>query len=166
MGDASLAAPAKFRIHTVVCSLEASPFGWLVHQTNCTHSGEAQGVAATIFETHPDAECYTVRQRTQTPSEPGTIEIAGRIVNLMGQFGTGAPQKQGCRKQVDEWAYKVFPEVEDTKENRASWFRSGLAALGKHMGDQSVSGLAEGYVSLPPSIGCGLANGEVEPLLV
>jgi len=104
---------------------------YIVHQCNCKSTGDAAGLAASIFEKYPEANVYLNRQ---TPSDPGTIEVWGKVIALYGQKYPGRAS-QGY----------------DTAMNREAWFINGLQRISEIPDIRSIA--------FPFNIGCGLAGG-------
>lgn len=74
---------------------------YILHQTNCVSTGGAAGIAKSIFDKYPYANCYIDRI---AHSKPGTIDIRGNgldqrfIINLHGQFYPGSPKYTDSNK--------------------------------------------------------------------
>lgn len=113
---------------------------YILHQTNCVSTGGAAGVAKSIFEKYPYANCYADRVKQ---SKPGTIDIRGNgndqrfIINLHGQVYPGSSKY-------------AFLEL-DGAEIRESYFYEGLLYVTKINSLESIA--------LPWKIGCGLGGG-------
>lgn len=113
---------------------------YILHQTNCISDSGAAGIAKSIFEKYPYADCYKSRLEA---SKPGTIDIRGNgadqrfVVNLHAQYYPGKPR---------------YPLSSlDGIPVREKYFHQCLLRLAK------VSDLES--VALPWSIGCGIAGG-------
>ena len=108
---------------------------YIVHQCNCI-SNYSLGLAKTIFEKFPYAECYINREKNDIA---GTIQIKGNgldqryIINLFGQFSPGKPKKN------------------ETNFQRLKYFKRCLFEISKIPDLESVA--------FPKNIGCGLAGG-------
>lgn len=123
---------------------------YIVHQTNCLTTRAAH-LAYDVFQRFPHADIYAERGRLGVLKEgaaglrhvPGTIQVRGNIINLLGQLGPGLPRAQRAVAGLG-----VLP---DTAAVREDWFRAGLAAIGALPGVESLA--------FPHSIGCGAAGG-------
>lgn len=114
---------------------------YLIHQTNCISTNGAAGIAKSIFDKYPYADCYS--DRTET-SKPGAIDIRGNgddkrlIVNLHGQVYPGR-----CR----------YPSSDlDGRAARRKYFYHGLLRVAKIENLESVA--------FPWRVGCGIAGGD------
>mmetsp|Transcript_70811 Transcript_70811/g.163723 ORF Transcript_70811/g.163723 Transcript_70811/m.163723 type:complete len:351 (-) Transcript_70811:184-1236(-) len=91
---------------------------YIVHCCNCHSQNDATGLAASIFEKHPEANVYLHRQRGAPDDVPGDVSVHGRVVNLYTQLQAGPPRldyrHRGCNH--------------DTAEDRLSWFRKQPSA--------------------------------------
>ena len=76
-------------IKTIVGDLLEAKEKYIVHQTNCTSTRGAAGLAYYIYKKFPYSNIY---QERDNPYNPGSIIISGDgkdqryIVNLMGQY--------------------------------------------------------------------------------
>lgn len=116
---------------------------YILHQTNSISTGKAAGIARSIFDKYPYADCYLDRKET---SKPGTIDIRGDgknnrlIINLHGQVYPG-----GCR----------YPQSSlDGLAARRKYFYHGLLRVAQLHDLESIA--------LPWRISCGLAGGDWE----
>lgn len=110
---------------------------YIAHQVNCTHRGEAAGLAKAVFSAYPYADCYTEDTKATTLGGvqwfSATIHKQG-IINMFAQYNKGKP---GARQ--------------DTELQRRSWFQS---CLNRIAASPEVT-----EVAFPYGIGCGLAGG-------
>lgn len=130
----------------VTGDLLAAPDTMIVHQCNCTSTGQAGGIARLIFDRFPFADCYT----EENEREPGTaaICVAGpeklTVVNLFGQHHPGGPSE------------------EETPDQRFDWFKQALNVFGNALLNLRDEIWAEEEVTIafPWQIGCGIAGGD------
>lgn len=114
---------------------------YIAHQCNCVSINSA-GLAKTIFDLHPYANTYSLRDRTNI-TNPGTIDISGDglrsryIINIYAQYNPGPTN--------DIVAY-------DSHKDRRNWFHECLMEIAKIDYLDSIA--------LPIKIGCGLAGGD------
>lgn len=99
---------------------------YILHQCNCV-TRRSLFLARQIFDHFPDSDVYKHRK---SPSEPGTIEIRGRVIALFAQY---------------------MPGKVKTETRRLQWFVRCM----KRVGD--IAGLKS--VAIPWGIGCGSAGG-------
>ncbi len=114
---------------------------YILHQTNCISTGGAAGIAKSIFDKYPYADCYSTRTET---NKPGTIDIRGNgleqrfIINLHGQYYPGRAR---------------YPLSSlDGLAAREKYFYHGLLRVALIPDLESVG--------LPWRAGCGLAGGD------
>jgi len=116
---------------------------YIVHCCNCHSQNDATGLAASIFEKHPEANVYLHRQRGAPDDVPGDVSVHGRVVNLYTQLQAGPPRldyrHRGCNH--------------DTAEDRLSWFRQCLRALPWRLPAESSHG-GRLSLALPAGLGC------------
>lgn len=113
----------------------------IAHQCNCVTT-KAGHFAGMLFHQFPYANSY--KRRTKDPathSRPGTIEIFSKkgypdIVNMYSQRYPGKGMYEN-----------------DTPQQRLTWFKRGLSALGEEGVER---------VAFPYHIGCGAAGGNWE----
>lgn len=121
---------------------------FICHQTNCV-TNFAGGLAATLFDEMPWADCYKERNDDDGVSEPGTTDIRGDgkgeryVINMMGQFYPGSPRFAHSAKD----GYKA----------RENFFKSCLMDL-----ECVALAKPEATFAFPWQIGCGLAGGDWE----
>ena len=133
----------SIRLHGDICD---STTEYIVHQTNCV-SRTAGGLARTLFQRYPYADCYAHRR---TRSTPGTVNIRGNgidtryIVNLHGQIYPGAPR---CHQHTQSM---------DHAEIREQYFQSALTQLTAKLVHKHTNHIT---IAFPHNIGCGLARG-------
>jgi hypothetical protein len=114
---------------------------YLVHQCNCISHGSPKGLAASMFQTHPQANVYEQRgQGTRFYDRPGSISRHGQVINLFGQWYPGKANHGN-----------------DSADKRFEWFKQGLEAIG-----QDLPQNRELQIAFPERIGCGLAGGDWE----
>jgi O-acetyl-ADP-ribose deacetylase (regulator of RNase III) len=130
-------------IEIITGDLLASKEKYLLHQTNCISTKGAAGVAKSIFDKYPYADCYADRIET---SKPGTIDIRGNdqdqrlIINLHGQYYPGRSR---------------YPLSSlDGLAPRQKYFYNGLLRVAKIENLKSIA--------LPWRVGCGLGGGDWE----
>jgi len=104
---------------------------YICHQANCVTKGVA-GLAKLIFRRFPTADTYSGRQ---SPDTPGTIQVRGRIINMMAQYYPNLARKEG-----------EF----DSVSLRLKWFSECLTL---------IASLKPNSLAFPYGIGCGLAGG-------
>lgn len=108
---------------------------YIAHQCNCVSKGSA-GLAKLIFEKYPYSNSYFSRKNN---SVPGTILITGDgkekryIINMYSQFFPGK-----------------FGNQNDSEDDRLKYFQECL---------EKILIFADGDISFPFGIGCGLAGG-------
>ena len=113
---------------------------YILHQTNCISASSAAGIAKSIFDKYPYADCYSSRIET---SKPGTIDIRGNgidqrlIINLHGQYYPG-----GIRYPLSSL---------DGQAVREKYFYRGLLRVAQILDLESIG--------LPWRVGCGIAGG-------
>ncbi len=157
-------APEKMSaLKTVFGDITSCGANFIVHQTNCQTS-YAMGLAQTMFEKFPYAECYKdpIKRKQRRPGT-AIIERSSRgalldpaIVNLFGQDAPGKPKKgkgdssgknKGGRggkdgkgtvgkKGAAEWT-TATDAVLETPEQRLIWFDQGLEAFLRELVDYS-----------------------------
>lgn len=118
---------------------------YIAHQTNCTSTGAAGGVAKAIFKRFPESDSYTERRGKKPPMKgqmPGDVEVRGRIMNLYAQFHGGGMAED--------------PNEIDQPGMRAWWFSQCLEKIAAMGFPQGTS------IALPYNIGCGIAGGNWE----
>lgn len=103
---------------------------YLLHGCNCV-TKTAKGVAATIFEAFPHANCYRSRV---IPSTLGTVNVAGKICNLFCQYNPG-----------------YSDGVRENRVTRINAFISCLNSIVEHLKPKSVA--------MPYKIQCGYGGG-------
>lgn len=75
----------KIMIEIITGNFLEAPEKYIAHTTNCVSTSKAAGIAKSIFEKYPYADCYSLRKES---SKPGTIDIMGNgnehrfIVNM------------------------------------------------------------------------------------
>ncbi len=133
---------------------------YIAHQCNCVSTG-ANGLAAAIFATYPEANTYAsrifnkcgVHKIVDNPSTPGNISthecVNDKIVvNMYAQY---APGRVGSR-------YSHIYKSEETCKDRVKWFQMCLAELEARVGMGTC-------VAMPHLIGCGKAGGDFKVYL-
>lgn len=157
--DGVVAVPDVAAVGLIQCvdgdllSVEAD---FIVQQCNCL-TVRAHGLSDSIARAlgvDPYATRRAVGRRNLAieadRSVPGTIQVAGRVVNLFGQWRPGA---------IGTPYFDSYPESPDGRETaalRLQWFRAGLAALKRRI-DCAQCAVT---VAFPFQIGCGLAKGK------
>lgn len=123
---------------------------YIVHQTNCL-TVRAARLAADVFAQFPHANVYAERGRLGVVGDrgglrhvPGTLEVRGHVINLMGQLGPGNPK--GTLHVPGVGAMGDAPRL------RKIWFQAGLDRIAALPGITSVA--------FPYGIGCGAAAGD------
>lgn len=106
---------------------------YIAHQANCV-TKHSRGLATAIFNKFPDANIYVERETKARTDVPGTIEVRGRIINMLAQYNPGKPHKSL-----------------DTGEKRKRWFQLCLDKIAELEDIDSVA--------FPFQIGCNLAGG-------
>lgn len=112
---------------------------YIAHQANCVSDGGAGGIARTIFDKYPYADCYSSRKEKD---KPGTIDIRGSgeqrlIINMFSQYYPG-----GSR----------YPDSSlDGVAAREKYFHKCLLRVAKITDLESIA--------FPWKIGCGIAGG-------
>lgn len=116
---------------------------YIAHQTNAISTGLAAGVARSIFDKYPYANCYA--DRTQQ-SIPGTIDVRGDginnrfVINIHSQVYPGFPK---------------YPTSDlDGHQARQKYFYRGLLRIAKIENLESIA--------FPWRVCCGLAGGDWE----
>jgi O-acetyl-ADP-ribose deacetylase (regulator of RNase III) len=114
---------------------------YILHQTNCVSKGSAGGIARSIFDKYPYADCYLGRKEN---SDPGTIDIRGDgsnnrfVINMHSQVYPGGPK---------------FPLSDlDGARIREKYFHKCFLKVARIPNLESVA--------LPWRIGCGLGGGD------
>lgn len=155
-------------IVTVQGDLSKAPDTYIVHQANCCYKKPAQGAAASVYKQFPEADPYFPRAEAlkgvglgRPIDKPGTIFMAGRVVNLFGQFAPGKPV--GSREAIDASNYKEdfasLPDILDSAEERLQWFKQSLRVLYADVKNTSEARAGTMRFAMPTLIGCGLAGG-------
>lgn len=129
----------------------------IAHQCCCVSESRAEGAAAAIFQSHPEADVYRMRrERGRCLDVPGTISVHGRIVNMYGQFCPGRPRKGSGSRFNSRYAqcFAQLPGISDTPEERFAWFCQCLEQL-----PQAFPAGTPRSVAFPAKIGCGLSGG-------
>jgi len=114
---------------------------YIIHQTNCLSTGSAAGIARSIFDKYPYADCYLARTEN---SKPGTIDVRGNgldkrfVINLHGQVYPG-----GVRYPLSDL---------DGLVAREKYFYHGLLRVAQIENLESIA--------FPFRIGCGIAGGD------
>lgn len=125
--------------------LEASE-KYIAHQTNCISKEGASGIARSIFDKFPYANCYADRIES---SIPGTIDIRGNgqdqryVINLHGQVYPG-----GVRYPLSTL---------DGVLAREKYFYRALLRLARLPDLESIA--------FPWRVSCGIAGGDWEHYL-
>lgn len=105
----------------------------IAHQTNCTTTGKAMGIASEIFKRYPEADTY----KRNVVRQPGSIHVFNRVVNMNAQVRPGGPGKVPY----------------DTIECRLQYFKRCLKEMEERLPPNSI-------VGFPAGIGCGMAKGD------
>lgn len=120
----------------------------IAHQANCV-SSSAKGFAGELFARYPWANLYRIRRPGH--SIPGRAIFAEHdgvtVIHLLGQWCIGPHNKlNSLYARTDEER-----AIDETRDQRAEWFRQSLEALDK-------VGLKED-VAVPFKIGCNMGGG-------
>lgn len=132
-----MSTPTKGYVTLLCGDLLTCKRQYIVHQINCTHRGQAAGLAKHLFQAYPYADTYATRT---LPSTPGTIILYPAcsqeqgVINLCAQYHKGKPN----------WR-------DDSAAQRQQWFQECLDAVAQQDSIQEVA--------FPYGIGCGLAGG-------
>ena len=118
-------------IATIDGDLLSGDYQYIAHQCYATSYNKAAGLAKTIFNKWPYANCYNNTYKTL-----GTIQVAYGVQNVINMFAQFYPGK---------------PRANDDVIRRLSAFR---ACLNKISQLQDIK-----QVAFPYKIGCGLAGG-------
>lgn len=120
-------------IEEIVGNLLDSNTKYIAHQTSCMILESCSGVAKSIFNKYPYANCYDNKHI------PGTIEVCGNedhrlVINIFSQYYPGKANNSN-----------------DSELLRKQWFHNCLLEISKIEGLDSIA--------FPYMIGCGLAGG-------